>query len=133
MDQIGIWTAVALSGGLVCEKVMLRFNLYDGVRHLHFNCSRCCDFDVQRSESMVGQKPLPLPSRGNSRGGSEGGNPPLPGALTPIVERAEAYMTPPRIEELMRRVSIALVAPTPTELARAPAEPGPTEGSEIAK
>ena len=133
MDQIGIWTAVALSGGLVCEKIMLRFNLYDGVRHLHWNCSRCCDIDVDRAGASAEGAKLPLPSRGNSRGGSEGGNPPLPGALTPIVERAEAYMTPPRIEELMRRVYIALVAPTPTELARAPAEPGPTEGSSIAK
>ena len=109
MDQIGIWTAVALSGGLVCEKVMLRFNLYDGVKHLHFGCSSCCDFDVQRTESMTGQKPLP--SRGNSRGGSEPGNAPM-GTLSPIAERSEVYTQPPRIEELIRRVSIALVEPT---------------------
>ena len=117
MDQIGIWTAVALSGGLVCEKIMLRFNLYDGVRHLHWNCSRCCDIDVDRAgASAEGAKlPLPLPSRGNSRGGSEGGNPPLPGALSPIAERAEAYVTPPRIEELMRRVSVALDPPSTKE------------------
>ena len=108
MDQIGIWTAVALSGGLVCEKVMLKFNLYDGVRHLHLNCSSCCDFDVQRADSFKGEKPT-LPSRGNSRGGSDAGNP-ATGQLSPIAERAEAYV-PPRIEELMRRVSIALVEP----------------------
>ena len=105
MDQIGIWTAVALSGGLVCEKVLMRFNLYDGVRHLHLNCSRCCDIDVDRTGSTGGQKPLP--SRGNSRGSSDAGLPPPTGQLSPISERSEVY-SPPRIEELMRRVSIAL-------------------------
>ena len=102
--EIGIWTTVALATGLVCEKVMLKFNLYDGVRHLHWNCSRCCDIDVDRA-SVEGTKP-PLPSRGNSRGGSDAGNP-ATGQLASVLERAEPYV-PPRIEELMRRVSIAL-------------------------
>ena len=110
MDQIGIWTTVALTGGLVFEKIMLRFNLYDGVRHLHFGCSRCCDFDVDRAGASAEGAKLPLPSRGNSRGGSDSGNPPT-GTLSPIAERSEVYV-PPRIEELMRRVSIALEPPT---------------------
>ena len=98
----------------MCEKVLMRFNLYDGVRHLHWNCSRCCDIDVDRA-SVEGQKPS-LPSRGNSRGSSDAGLPPPAGSsgqLSPIAERSEVY-TPPRIEELMRRVSIALVEPGPT-------------------
>ena len=106
--EIGIWTTVALATGLVCEKVMLKFNLYDGVRHLHWNCSRCCDIDVDRA-SVEDTKPT-LPSRGNSRGGSDAGNP-ATGQLAAIAERAESYV-PPRIEELMRRVSIALEPPS---------------------
>ena len=101
MDQIGIWATVAMSGALLAEKIVNRFNLYDGVRSLHVNCSRCCDVDIQRTDP-------------NSRGGSAAGNvappPPLPTA-SPVPERAPTPFreNTPTIEELMRRVSVALV------------------------
>ena len=37
-DQIGIWATVAITSGLAIEKILMRFNLYDGVRSLHMNC-----------------------------------------------------------------------------------------------
>ena len=100
METIGVWATVAMSGALLAEKIVNRFNLYDGVRSLHMNCSRCCDVDIQRTDP-------------NSRGGSAAGNiapPPLPTA-SPVPERAPTPFreNTPTIEELMRRVSVALV------------------------
>ena len=105
MDQVGIWATVAMSGALLAEKIVNRFNLYDGVRSLHMNCSRCCDVDIQRTDP-------------NSRGGSATGNialmpppPPPPPTATPVPEPTLSRDITPTIEELMRRVSIALVEP----------------------
>ena len=100
METIGVWATVAMSAALLAEKIVNRFNLYDGVRSLHMNCSRCCDVDIQRTDP-------------NSRGGSAAGNiapPPLPTA-SPVPERAPTPFreNTPTIEELMRRVSVALV------------------------
>ena len=103
METIGVWATVAMSAALLAEKIVNRFNLYDGVRSLHMNCSRCCDVDIQRTDP-------------NSRGGSAAGNvappppPPLPTA-SPVPERAPTPYRDitPTIEELMRRVSVALV------------------------
>ena len=102
MDQIGIWATVAMSGALLAEKIVNRFNLYDGVRSLHMNCSRCCDVDIQRTDP-------------NSRGGSAAGNvalmppAPPPPTATPVPEPTISRDITPTIEELMRRVSVALV------------------------
>ena len=99
MDQVGIWATVAMSGALLAEKIVNRFNLYDGVRSLHMNCSRCCDVDIQRTDP-------------NSRGGSATGNiapPPPPPTATPVPEPTLSRDITPTIEELMRRVSVALV------------------------
>ena len=105
MDQIGIWATVAMSGALLAEKIVNRFNLYDGVKSLHMNCSRCCDVDIQRTDP-------------NSRGGSVAGNiapppPPPPPTASPVPEPAPTPYRDitPTIDELMRRVSIALVEP----------------------
>ena len=105
MDQVGIWATVAMSGALLAEKIVNRFNLYDGVRSLHVNCSRCCDVDIQRADP-------------NSRGGSAAGNvalmpPPPPPTASPVPEPAPTPYreNTPTIEELMRRVSVALVEP----------------------
>ena len=102
MDQVGIWATVAMSGALLAEKIVNRFNLYDGVRSLHMNCSRCCDVDIQRTNP-------------NSRGSSATGNialmppPPPPPTATPVPEPTLSRDITPTIEELMRRVSVALV------------------------
>ena len=104
MDQIGIWATVAMSGALLATKIVDRFNLYDGVKSLHMNCSRCCDVDIQRTDP-------------NSRGGSAAGNvalmpppPPLPTA-SPMPGPAPTPFrdVTPTIDDLMRRVSVALV------------------------
>ena len=97
MDQVGIWATVAMSGALLAEKIVNRFNLYDRVRSLHMNCSRCCDVDIQRGDSAAGNIAPPPP-------------PPLPTA-SPVPERAPTPFSEntPTIEELMRRVSVALV------------------------
>ena len=101
MDQIGIWATVAMSGALLATKIVDRFNLYDGVKSLHMNCSRCCDVDIQRTDP-------------NSRGGSAAGNialipPPPPPTASPVPEPTLSRDITPTIEELMRRVSVALV------------------------
>ena len=97
MDQIGIWATVAMSGALLATKIVDRFNLYDGVKSLHMNCSRCCDVDIQRTDPNIAPPPPP---------------PPLPTA-SPVPERAPTPFreNTPTIDELMRRVSIALVEP----------------------
>ena len=91
MDQIGIWATVAISGVLLVEKLIMRLNIYDGVRSLHFNCSRCCDVDIQRTEPPIALLPPPMAS--------------------PPPEPAISRNATPTIDELMRRVSMALVEP----------------------
>ena len=95
METIGVWATVAMSAALLAEKIVNRFNLYDGVRSLHMNCSRCCDVDIQRTDRNIAPPPPP---------------PPLPTA-SPVPERAPTPFreNTPTIEELMRRVSVALV------------------------
>ena len=92
MDQIGIWATVAMSGALLAEKIVNRFNLYDGVKSLHMNCSRCCDVDIQRTDPNIAPPP-----------------PPPPPTATPVPEPTLSRDITPTIEELMRRVSVALV------------------------
>ena len=89
MDQIGIWATVAMSGALLVQKIVDRLNLYDGVKSLHFNCSRCCDVDIQRTDPSVALMPPPT--------------------TNPIPEPAISRNATPTIDELMRRVSVALV------------------------
>ena len=90
MDQIGIWATVAISGVLLVEKLIMRLNIYDGVRSLHFNCSRCCDVDIQRTEPPIALLPPPTAS--------------------PPPEPAPSRNATPTIDELMRRVSVAIDA-----------------------
>ena len=99
METIGVWATVAMSAALLATKIVDRFNLYDGVRSLHMNCSRCCDVDIQRGDSAAGNIAPPPP-------------PPLPTA-SPVPERAPTPFreNTPTIDELMRRISIALVEP----------------------
>lgn len=89
MDQIGIWATVAMSGALLVQKIVDRLNLYDGVKSLHFNCSRCCDVDIQRTDPSVALTPT----------------------STPFPEPAISRNATPTIDELMRRVSVALLEP----------------------
>ena len=93
MDQIGIWATVAMSGALLATKIVDRFNLYDGVKSLHMNCSRCCDVDIQRTDPNIAPPPPPPPT------------------ASPVPEPAPTPYRDitPTIDELMRRVSVALV------------------------
>ena len=92
MDQIGIWATVAISGVLLVEKLIMRLNLYDGVQSLHLNCSRCCDVDIQRTEPPIALLPPPTAS-------------PPP---EPAPSRNASRNATPTIDELMRRVSVAI-------------------------
>ena len=92
METIGVWATVAMSAALLAEKIVNRFNLYDGVRSLHMNCSRCCDVDIQRTDPNIAPPP-----------------PPPPPTATPVPEPTPYRDITPTIEELMRRVSVALV------------------------
>ena len=97
---------LAIVAGIAADKVMSRFNLYHGVKSLHWNCSRCCDIDIQRTNTS---------SRANSRGASLGGNvPPQVVYSAPSPETFASRDVTPTVDELMRRVSIALAKPPPT-------------------
>ena len=109
-DQIGIWATVAITSGLAIEKILMRFNLYDGVRSLHMNCSSCCDVDIQRTDPNSRGGSLPGTVVTNAPEGKPMASPPTASpAPEPAPSRPYSGQQTPTVDDLMRRVSIALV------------------------
>jgi len=91
--------------GIAIEKLFARLDCYAGVKSMHLGCSSCCDFDMQRSPTMVSPPHMASPHTAS----------PLPTA-SPVPEpaplpRPYSYQATPTVDELMRRVSLALAKP----------------------
>ena len=56
MDPAQLSTLVIVAG-LAAEKCATHFDLYSGVRHLHFGCSKCVEFDVDRRRTPTTGSP----------------------------------------------------------------------------
>ena len=98
----GQLASLAMLAGLIVDKALARFNvnLYDGVKRLHCGCSSCMDIDIDRSACTPPTSPISVS-----------------GPIEPAIVPAPPPPTTPHrestptVEELMRRVSAALVEP----------------------
>ena len=95
---------LVIVAGIAIEKLFARLDCYNGVKSLHMNCSSCCDFDMQRSPTMVSPPHAASPHTAS----------PLPSASPvpePVPSRPYSHQATPTVDELMRRVSLALAKP----------------------
>ena len=102
MDPSQLATLVIVAG-IAIEKLFARLNCYDGVRSLHLGCSSCCDLDVHRGGSPMPTIPPASPMSMASPASEPAPSRPYSGNATPTVD------------ELMRRVSLALAKPNASD------------------
>ena len=101
---------MVIVAGIALEKIFARLDCYNGVKSLHLGCSSCCDFDMQRSPTMV-SPPRLSPVTASPPATSS----PIPEPV--VVDRSHHYsaQTTPTVDELMRRVSMALAKPNASD------------------
>jgi len=96
--------------GIALEKLFARLDCYNGVKSLHLGCSSCCDFEMQRSPTMV-SPPRLSPVTASPPATSS----PIPEPVMPDRSRPYSEQSTPTVDELMRRVSIALAKPSASD------------------